>query len=227
MRNVAGVLLIALVVSGVQSVEAAGPDERRHLSVEWATGGSNSLPTPLTISQDGFPDISINHAHYDTNPFEGSKYYAYRFGLWKNKSAWEFEWVHNKIYLTDLPSTVQLFDITHGYNLLFVNRARTILDKNPRFSLVRRFGAGVVIAHPENIIRNQELPDGGGISEGYYLAGVAGQASLQGQLHLGQHVFLKAEGKLTGAWANVPVVQGSATVPTITLHGLVGLGARF
>ena len=83
------------------------------------------------------------------------------------------------------------------------------------------------LTHPENIVRNQELEDGGGITHGYYLSGVVGQASLQGEVRLGGHVFLKAEGKLTGAWANVPVVNGSANVPTVTLHGLVGLGARF
>ncbi len=90
---------------------------------------------------------------------------------------------------------------------------------------MRRAGAGVVVAHPENAVRGKALPqDGGLLGWGYYLAGPTLQAAVEKQIRLKGDLFLPVEGKATASFARVPVADGSADVPHAALHGLAGLG---
>ena len=96
---------------------------------------------PLTIHQSGHPDLKVT-GNYESRPLEVPYYYAWRLGAWDGNRAWEIELVHNKLYLKNKPPEVQEFSISHGYNLLTVNRA---WKEN---GFIFRGGLGVVITHP-------------------------------------------------------------------------------
>lgn len=187
-------------------------------SVEFFGGTAASARTPLRIRQAGWPSLDFS-ARYRTHPWSGSPYYAYRLGRWTGRRAWEVELVHHKLYLHGGPPAVERFEITHGYNLVFANRA------------VRagwgeaRIGVGPVIAHAENVVRGRALAsDRGGLRGGYRLAGLGTQLTLGRRVALGGGWSLVGEGKATAAYARVPVAGGRASVPNLAVHGLLGVG---
>jgi len=77
----------------------------------------------ITIKQSGYPDIILPHADIKTKAFTVPFYYGLRISRWDNNRAWEFEHIHQKIYIDNLPSKVEHFDITDGYNLFYLNHA--------------------------------------------------------------------------------------------------------
>lgn len=190
-------------------------------SFEAATGGAYQFPIPLTIDQNGYPQINMT-AQYDTKPFSPPPYYILRVGKWLNQQAWELEFIHHKLYLNNTTNEVTKFNITNGYNLLFLNHA-WLDDKN---KLIWRVGAGVVIAHPESIIRGQQFSETGGTlnDSGYYLAGPSVMASLGQRFYLNRHFFIELEGKLTASYAQVKISNGNADAPDVAVHANVGVG---
>jgi hypothetical protein len=187
-------------------------------SLEVFGGSALSLPTPLRVDQDGEARVRLT-ARYATRPWRDAPYYAYRVGRHSGSRGWELELVHHKLYLRDPPTEVQHFEVTHGYNLILVNRVAR------RGRWIGRIGLGPVIGHPENEVRGRRLDSGrGGLGGGYYLSGVAGQVAGSHRLPLGAGFSLVAEAKVTGAYASVPIAGGDATVPNVAAHGLVGIG---
>jgi len=185
-----------------------------------ATGTAYQLHSRLIIEQDGEEDLDVT-AHYQTYPFtSGAPYYSLRLGYWTGDRAWEVETHHHLVTLVDGPSEVEEFKITHGYNMNTLNRAWLA------GGFIWRIGAGVVITHPESVVRGKKF-SGDGFSGGFYLSGVCGQVSLEKRLPLWGASFLYLEGKFTAAWASVPIADGDATVPNYALHGLAGLGYTF
>jgi hypothetical protein len=190
-------------------------------SVQLFGGSAYSFHTPLTIRQTGQPEMRLT-AHYSTRPWSGALYYAYRFGRWSRSAAWELELVHHKVYLENPPPEVQHFEVTHGYNLIFLNRALR------RYGFIFRLGAGVVIARPESVIRTlARSEDRGLFRAGYYFTGPSGQLAVERRFTLWRGLFASAEGKLSAARARMSVPGGQATVPNVALHGLLGLGYMF
>ncbi|RMI14648.1 MAG: hypothetical protein D6681_04915 [Calditrichaeota bacterium] len=188
--------------------------------VELSPGDAYCLPAPLIIRQTGHPDISLT-ARYRTESFKTPFYYALRLSFWQNRRGWEVELLHLKLFLTHKPEEIQRFSISHGFNLLTLLRGWKI----NRFLI--RVGVGVVIAHPENTVRNQKLPENRGIFRaGYYLSGVALHAGVGRRFVLNRRLHLNVEGRITAAGASVPVIQGSATVWHVGMHLLMGLGYR-
>jgi hypothetical protein len=186
-----------------------------------SVGAVTNFETPLTIRQSGFEEIEVD-AEYETRPFESPLYYSLRAGRWTGRTGWELELIHQKIFLKDRPPEIQRFGISHGYNLLTVNRGW-----DARGWLLR-LGAGAVVAHPENTVRGRELdPEDTNLSGGYHLAGPVLQAGVERRIGLGERWFLGVEGKLSAARAEVPVAGGEAEVPNIAGHLLVGLGYRW
>ena len=105
--------------------------------------------------------------------------------------------------------------MSHGFNLLTVNRAWS----TPPLTI--RFGAGVVIARTESVVRYLSALD-----TGYRLAGPAFIAGIGREFPLSSRLFVTAEVQLAVARAHVPVALDDASVPTVGLHGRVGLGFR-
>lgn len=216
------VLLLLLVRADLQLtpfdpslVQAA----RFHPYISLATGLQYNVPLRLVIRQEGSPDIELI-ARYDTKPFAEVPYYDIKLGMRRRPWAFELELVHHKLYLANRPAEVDTFEITHGYNPLLLNCVRDWAG----FEL--RTGAGVVITHPQTTVRGQRFPETGGVL-GWYVSGPAAQVGVSKQLDFGRHFFAGFEGKFVGAWARVPIVEGNADVPNLSLHGLVSAGWRF
>lgn len=180
-----------------------------------------NAPLPLTIYQDGYPDIKITGARYHTEPFTMPVYYDGRISRWHNDKSWEMEFTHHKIYLQNTPQEVQEFNVSHGFNLLMVNRG---FD---RHIFRYRMGAGVVIAHPESEVRGLLFQsDRRDKDRGYYLSGPAIHASVNKPFYLGNRFFINAEAKTTMAYASVKIAQGNAKVWNIAFHLMLGLGVE-
>jgi hypothetical protein len=198
----------------------AAPAAAQQWSVEASVGAVTNLETSLEVRQEGFETLRLD-ADYETRPFESPLYYSLRAGRWRDRRGWEIELIHQKIHLQDPPEEIQSFAISHGYNLLTLNRAWA-----PR-GWTFRLGAGAVLAHPESTVRGRRVPeDGGLLDSGYHLAGPVVQAGVGRQLLPGERWRLGLEGKVTAARAEVPVAGGEADVPNVALHLLLGLGYR-
>ena len=140
--------------------------------VEVLSGSVYNFPTTLAVRQSGHDRISFT-ARYDTRPLENPLYYIIRLGRQTGQRVWELELIHQKLFLTNPPSEIQEFSITHGYNLLFVNRVWELAG------FLFRLGPGIVIAHPENTVRERKLTETRGLfKRGYYLSGLSVQKSL-------------------------------------------------
>lgn len=188
-------------------------------SFELFGGTSHSFRTPLTIRQKGEPDVRVT-ARYSTRPLEDAPYYAYRFARWSGGHGWEAELVHHKVYLENPPPEVQHFEVSHGYNLVTVNRAWM------RGAAVLRVGAGVVVARPEATIRGTRYEKGGLFGGAYYPSGPTVQGAAGRRFHLAGGLSAEVEGKLTASYARIPIQDGRAVTPNVALHGLVGLRYR-
>ena len=207
-------MLIA-TASVVASTTAA---QEASWSLEVFGGSAVSLPTRLRIEQAGERDLRLT-ARYVTRPWSGAPYYAYRIGRHTSSRGWELELVHHKLYLRDPPAEVQQFEVTHGYNLIFLSR----VARQGRWT--GRLGVGPVVGHPENEIRGRRLDsERGGLGGGYYLSGIAGQIAGSHRIPVGGGFTVMGEAKVTGAYARVPIAGGDASVPNVAAHWLVGVG---
>jgi hypothetical protein len=178
------------------------------------SGTSHSLDTTLKIEQSGKPAVRFS-ASYETHPWKPAPYYAIRIGKWKEKSGWELELIHHKLYLNNPQPPVDSFRITNGYSLLLANYAREYEG------FIFRVGGGALITYP--IASIERIVTSGG----YSVSGVAAQVAAEKRLFLRKNVFLSAEGKLTLAHAKLTLKNAKATVPNVALHGLVSIGYEF
>jgi hypothetical protein len=183
--------------------------------LEAFTGTAHNFTTPLTLKQAGLPEFRMD-ARYDTKPFTGSPYYSARLGWWKGSSGWEVQFLHHKLYLGNPSDEVSHLEISHGYNMVTVNRAWE------RAGLVLRGGAGLVYTFPETTVRGRKRP-----VLGYDLSGFTVAAGLGGRWPRAARLSLSGEVKLTLSWATIPVFEGEADVPNRALHLMAGLAYRF
>lgn len=180
-----------------------------------------NVPLPLNIRQQGYPDIKLTGARYHTEPFTLPVYYDGRLSRWQDDQSWEIEFIHHKIYLQNRPDEVKKFNISHGYNFLFINRG---FD---RHILRYRVGAGVVIAHPESEVRGLSFGSSTDDNDwGYYLAGPAVHASVNKPFYIGDWFFINAEARTTFGYASVKVARGRADVYNLAFHLVLGVGVE-
>ena len=217
-----GTTLLFFVLAGLQ-VAPFDPGlvqaPRFHPYVVVATGLQYNVPMRLVIRQSGQPDIKLT-AHFDTRPFAEVPYYDVKVGMARRPWAFELELVHHKLYLANRPAEVDMFEITHGYNPILLNAVRE------KWGVAFRAGAGFVLAHPQTMVRGLRFPETGGIL-GWYVSGPAAQVGVSRWWEFGHHLLAGVEGKLVGAWARVPIVDGTADVPNLSLHALASVGWRF
>lgn len=189
--------------------------------INFSGGLVNNFTSPLTIHQSGYNDINLG-ASYKTKPMSLPLYYVLRIAEWNRKGAWELEIIHHKLFLKNKPPEVQRFSITHGYNLLFVNRAWKYHE------IILRLGSGIVMAHPETTVRNKRYSEKKGILKlGYYVSGPLIQVAFEQQINVYKQLFLSIEGKLTGSFTRIPIADGKADVINLAFHGLFGFGFQF
>lgn len=183
-----------------------------HLGTAW------NLPLPLVIRQRGHPDLAFP-ARWRTRALERPLYYVARVARWEGDRAWALDLTHHKLYLQNRPPEVGDFAISHGYNLLTVQR---LFREN---GVRTGAGAGLVAAHPESEIRGLRLDEREGLlGTGYYLSGPTAGALGSVTGAPGGGVYALAEIRLTLSLARVPVAEGSARVPNLALHFTTGIG---
>ncbi len=189
------------------------PGLEAHLGAAW------NPPVPLTVRQDGQPDLSFT-ARYETRPFVPPMYYVYRLMLLdEGGTGWTLDLVHHKLRLRAAPSEIAEFSVSHGYNLLLLSRRHEA--RRWHWAL----GAGAVVAHPEGTVRGRKLDETRGLfRDGFYVSGAAVGAYVGRRLPLGAGVHATAEARATLAWARVPVADGDADAPDAALHVALGLG---
>jgi hypothetical protein len=186
-------------------------------SVEAFTGDAYNFRGTVDVHQDGGFSESVR-ADYETRGLQSPLYYMLRAGRWVEQRGWEVALLHHKLYVTNPPAGVENLSISHGFNILAVNRA--FREGNWTW----RLGAGPVITHAEAVIRGTEYHGP------YRLSGVAVIAGLGHRFYLGRDPYLALEGALSAAYAK-PALSGSPggelTVRNAALHGLFGLGHDF
>ncbi|AGB42266.1 hypothetical protein Halha_2392 [Halobacteroides halobius DSM 5150] len=216
MKKTRIILLVILILS---SLPAAAQERWRF---DFLLGVPYNFSTPLSIEQEGYDDINLGNADYESKPFVNPIYYSWRLGRWKRDSAWELELLHQKLHLQNKLREVDHFEVSHGYNLITINRAWQ------SDSLTYRLGAGIVLAHPQTTIRGKTLFEQGGVLDtGYYIAGPTLQVAVDKKFPVTNRLYIITEGKLTASHAIIPISGGQAKVPNLALHGLLGLGYKF
>ena len=155
---------------------------------------------------------------YETRGLEGPLHYAWRIARWSDGRAWELQLLHHKLYLRNPPAGVESLSISHGFNIITVNRAFEIDHWRVRV------GAGPVVAHPEARI-------GGSTYDGpYELGGAAALLGIGRWAELSSHWSIGAEASFTFGYVDVkpsgsPRLEVSVRNPAV--HAQVGIGYRF
>ncbi len=190
-------------------------------SFELCTGLPFNIPTPLGISQSGQEDIHLT-AQYYSEPFVTPYFWIWRISIISGGELWSLEAVHHKIFLRNKPKEVTVFSISHGLNIITLNRGWILND------FILKAGAGIVIAHPENTVRQKELNEDRGIfTWGYYLSGPACNFSLGKNLYLSSWLYVTCEIKLLGSYSYIPAAEGNAKVLNAAAVLSAGIGFDF
>jgi hypothetical protein len=197
---------------------AAGPADG--FRVQLFAGASTSFGSTLTVRQDASPPLTID-ADWAGRPLEGPIYYAVRLSRWSGGRGISLSLIHHKLYLENPTAEVPSFSVSHGYNLLTLERGWLVGG----FAL--EAGAGLVIAHPESTVGGRTWPQDGGLGGGYYATGPSLAAAASRRFALSPRLEVAVEGRFTASWARVPVAGGEATVNDRAVHLLLGLGWRF
>jgi len=163
-----------------------------------------NVPLPLAITQQGHPDLDFT-ARFASRPFESPVTWLIRIGRWNDGRAWEVALLHHKLHLENGPPEVQSFSISHGYNVLTLQRAwRPELWE-------WRAGAGLVIAHVENTVRGARWEETGGtFGGGYHAGGPAVSGAVARPVELGRWAAINLEAGMSASWMSVPVMNGRA-----------------
>lgn len=213
--------LVPLFATLALAAAPAAAGEGR-LRVELALGGAHSFGSTLQVEPSAFPHLAID-ASWASRSFDPPLYYAWRLARADARGTWALRFVHHKAYLEKTTAEVERFAVSHGYNLLTLERALAIGG----FDLSA--GAGLVIAHPESTIRGETRPEneGGPFGGGYFLTGPTAAVAAARRVTLGRHLALVPELRFTLSRARVPIAGGEASVPNAAVHALVGLEVRF
>jgi hypothetical protein len=194
---------------------------QRSWTFNFSLGDAYCFKMPLVIEQVSYDKIEFK-AHYRTEAFQLPVYYSWKLGTARENKGWELELTHLKLYLDNNPPEVQYFSVSHGYNYLTINR---IWATDP---VILRLGAGVIVSHPESMVRNMEYDTHQGLfNRGYHFSGPGLQIAAEKRFPVFKGFFFSLEIKATAAIAKIGIAEGYAVVPQAGFHGLFGLGYKF
>ena len=214
MRTIALAAAIALGLSSMAHAQAAW-------RIETALGGAQSFGSTLRVEQAGGAPIEIDAA-WEGRSFESPLYYAWRVSRDSGPRAWAVRFIHLKAYLENTTPEVERFSVSHGYNLLTLERGFE------RKGFWLWIGAGIVIGHPESTVRGltRTENEGGPFGGGYVIRGPTLAVAASRRLAFGGRVGFVAEGRFAWSRARVPIAEGEASVPNTSVHALLGLELR-
>ncbi len=182
-------------------------------SVDIAGGTSVRAPVHMLVSIPGYETLSFQ-PEWAATPFDGDASYLVRLGRWKDKSAWELEFMHDEAVLTNPTDNVAKVDFD-SINYFSINRAH---DFGP---FIGRIGLASVLTRSDVYVYGQD--EAPGPIGGYSLSGVAAQVGVQKSKKIIGPLFFFLEGKATGTILAIPVGGGVLGVPSLGLHGFAGL----
>ncbi len=194
-----------------------------------SSGYALNSVSDIFISQNGYEDIVLRNAKLVSKPFTVPYYYSFKASRKIVDEIYlEFELFHHKLYLEDLPKDVERYEISDGYNLVFVN---LVTELEPNLNL--RTGLGLVVAHPDIIVRGKTnlsrrptwelfLP-----GSGYHISGWTSQIGLDAKIEIWGALSLIPEFKITYSQAVVPIAEGSTIADNVAMHFLLGLKYSF
>lgn len=181
-------------------------------------GNVYNIPTLLKINQANYPEIR-HEAKFNTEGFTLPVYWNLRLGRWNDRKSIELELTHHKLYLTNTTQYIQKFNISHGFNILSVNRG---FDLN---NFTFRYGLGVAITHPESKIRNIEFGDStNDFDMGYFISGPVANVGIGKKINITNWLYFNAETKSTFAYNIIKIADGKAYLYNIALHLTFGFG---
>lgn len=214
------VVILAAILSS-PALSAPAPASTTTWTVEARLGAPIIPDRRVTITQAGQPDLAFD-AHFDATTTSTPYHYDFRIARRTGDDGWALDFLHSKLTLTNGPAEVTDLQLTHGYNLLTVQR----LWHRRGFDLMA--GAGVALAHAESTVRGQVFAqDGGLFGWGYHAVAPVVAAGIGRRVEIGRGVFLSAEARASLSRAVVPVVDGKARFTDFEGHFLAGAGARF
>lgn len=210
------------LVVALLAIAWAAPADAAEWRAELFGGAAHSFESRLRVRQDGFAPIELD-ARWDGRSVEAPIYYAWRLSRFGDRAGWALQLVHLKAHLANPTPEVERFAVSHGYNLMTIERGWE------RGGFALWAGAGVVVAHPESTVRGRTRDEarGGPFGGGYFVTGPALGLGMGRALRLGDHWRLALEGRVSVAWARVPIAGGRASVPNRALHALAGIGYAF
>ncbi|MFC4307822.1 hypothetical protein ACFPN2_01900 [Steroidobacter flavus] len=195
----------------------AHSDDKACWSMELLIGDAYNAASRTRIEQVQLDGHSFN-GDYETRGLESPLHYAWRIARWEDARGWELQLLHHKIFLQSRPAGVDALSVSHGFNIVTVNRA--IEYGHWRI----RAGLGPVVAHAEARILGSSY-DGP-----YELAGAAALIGVSRQLKLGKNFYLLGEAAATFGYMRARPEGSPALEVTIrnpAFHAQAGVGYRF
>jgi hypothetical protein len=207
------VLLASILFACAAHAGASQPD----WSVEILIGDAYNAGSWTRIEHETLGEVSFT-GNYDTRGLEGPLHYAWRIARWEDMRGWELQLLHHKIFLQNPPPGVDALSVSHGFNVLTVNRAFEYRGWR------MRAGLGPVITHAEARIAGTAY-DGP-----HEISGAAALLGLGRALQLGGHFFLLGEvaaifGYVQAEPEGTPALE--VTIRNPALHAQIGAGYRF
>lgn len=186
-------------------------------SLELLVGDAYNAPSHTRIEQQQWGKLSFN-GDYKTQGLEGPLHYAWRIARWDDDRAWELQLLHHKLFLQNRPAGVDSLSVSHGFNIVTINR----VFEHQHWRV--RAGLGPVITHTEARILGSSY-DGP-----YELAGAAALIGVSRQLQLGKNFYLVGEVAATFGYIRArpdgtPALE--VTIRNPAFHAQAGVGYRF
>ena len=207
-RLLAAGAAVTLLLGGTDSGRAAA------YTVEVYGGSAVQANSTLKFRLRDRPDFSKS-ARWETRGFTLPPWYLIRAARRGEDHAWELQFLHHKLHLTNPDDRVTAFEVSHGYNLITVNRAWRTLP------VILRFGGGAALAHADNVVDGQSYLADYELTGPVFLGGAAKEFTVWDRL------FLGLETQLSYGWVRVPVSGGTAETTNLSLHFMVGAGFVF
>ena len=196
---------------------AYSAEEEANWSFQVLIGDAYNFESHTRIEHESWGERSFD-GDYETRGLEGPLHYAWRISRWVDDRGWELQLLHHKIYLQDPPAGVEALSVSHGFNIVSVNRSLKYRG------WILRGGVGPVITHAEaNVL-------GTSYDGPYEVAGAAALLGVARELELGEHFRLLGEISATFGYIDAHpdgTPELGLTIRNPAIHAQVGVGYRF